>query len=335
MDIGKKTIIMERNRVQERNLSIFIAGSKNLKEERAKLKILANDISSEAYMQGINIKAFSFDNFIDNQDKYDKFIETNTDIFILIIKEHLGDKSKEEFIRAANSFKKKKCPEIIIFFHESVVNSDEIYGLMAEHLGTQYYAVDYSSIDDLIAKARKRIDWYIKKQIPSWQSNKGIIDKIKGWWNMRHNLLSIGGILEVLLFSILFVVFVRMLTGGNVQSIALVFIIDIVICVFLIIFMASLWAISLRKKWGLWSLLVSNFIELFFVCKMSTILHQWRGTGYKKPIYKIFDELGAYIMRCDGMYGYIIIMASVMAIQIVIFAILLSLKIDNSREFSN
>ena len=318
---------MEKSeRVQESNVSIFIAGSKELKEERAQLKILANDISSEAYMQGINIKAFSFDNFNDNQDKYDKFIETNTDIFILIIKKHLGDKSREEFIRAANSFNKKKRPEIIVFLHESVVNSDEIYSLMGEHLGTQYYAVDYSSTDDLVVKARKRIDWYIKKNTPPMQPTKGLFDITKEWLNMRHNLLSISILLEILVFLILFIVFARMLTGGNVQAIALVFIIDIAICFFLIISMASLWAISLRKKWGLWSLLVSNFIVLFLVCRMSTILHQWRGTGYTKPIYKIFDELGAYIMRCDGMYGYIIIIASVMAIQIIVFSILLSLK---------
>lgn len=158
------------------------------------------------------------------------------------------------------------------------------------------------------------------------QPTKGLFDITKEWLNMRHNLLSISILLEILVFLILFIVFARMLTGGNVQAIALVFIIDIAICFFLIISMASLWAISLRKKWGLWSLLVSNFIELFLVCRMSTILHQWRGTGYTKPIYKIFDELGAYIMRCDGMYGYIIIIASVMAIQIIVFSILLSLK---------
>ena len=58
--------------IKERNVSIFIAGSKELKEERAQLKILANDMSSEAYMQGINIKAFSYDHFNDNQDQYNK-----------------------------------------------------------------------------------------------------------------------------------------------------------------------------------------------------------------------------------------------------------------------
>lgn len=312
--------------IKERNVSIFIAGSKELKEERAQLKILANDMSSEAYMQGINIKAFSYDHFNDNQDQYNKFIENDANIFVLIIKNNLGDNSKEEFIMASNSFKKKKRPKIIVFLHESVANSDEIYSLMGEHLGTQYYAVDYSSTDDLIAKARKRIDWYVKRHMPSVKPTKGIIDKIKEWWDMRHNLLSIGVLLEMLIFSIFFIVFARMLTGGNVQSIALVFILDIVVCILIIVSIASLCAISFRKKWGIWSLLISNFIEVFLVCKMSTILHHWRGTGYTKPIYKIFDELGSYIMRCDGLYGYFIIITSVMAIQIVIFSILLSLK---------
>lgn len=303
-------------------VSVFIAGATELQKERAQLKILANDMSSEAYMQGINIKAFSYDNFNDNQDQYNKFIETNSDIFILIIKDRLGDNSKMEFIRATNSFKKKKCPEIIVFLHESVVNSDDIYILMAEHLGTQYYAVRYSSIEDLIAKARKRIDWYIKRQIPSVQSNKGIFDKIKEWWNLH----SLCFIMEIPLFIYLLYVFARMLQGGNVRSIALVLIIDSIVCGLLLVSIVSLIAISFRKKWGIWSLLISNFFEVFLVCKMSTILHQWRGTGYTKPIYKILDELGAYIIRCDGLYGYITIIASVMAIQIIIFSILLSLK---------
>lgn len=315
------------------DVSIFLAGAKELKEERAQLKILANDMSSDAYMQGLNVKAFSYDNFNDNQDQYNAFIENNADIFILIIKDGLGVKSKEEFEKAAKSFQSKKHPEIIVFLHETVSNSEEIYSLMEEHLGKQYYAVDYSSIDDLKAKARKRIDWYIKKQVPPVKQSGGLFEKIKAWWNMRHNLLSISIILETVLFLILFVVFVRLLTGGNVQSIALVFLVNSCVCVLLLVSMASIWwGISNGKKWGIWSLLGSNLIELFLVCKMSVILHQWRGTGYTKPIYKIFDELGAYIERCDGWSGYFIIIASVMAIQIVIWTILLSLKIDSLEK---
>lgn len=323
----------EKGKNKSNDVSIFLAGSKELKEERAHLKILANDMSSDAYMQGINVKAFSYDNFNDNQDLYNAFIENNADIFILIIKDGMGVKSKEEFEKAAKSFQSKKHPEIIVFMHETVSNSEEIYNIMEEYVGKQYYAVDYSSIDDLKAKARKRIDWYIKKQVPTMKPSGGLFEEIKAWWNMRHNLLSIGIILEMVLFLILFVVFVRLLTGGNVQSIAFVFLLNSCVCALLLVSMASIWwGISNRKRWGIWSLLVSNLIELFLVCKMSVILHQWRGIGYTKPIYKIFDELGAYIERCDGWSGYFIIIASVMAIQIAIWIILLSLKTDSPQK---
>lgn len=56
----------EKGKNKSNDVSIFLAGSKELKEERAHLKILANDMSSDAYMQGINVKAFSYDNFNDN-----------------------------------------------------------------------------------------------------------------------------------------------------------------------------------------------------------------------------------------------------------------------------
>ena len=104
-------IIKVKEQNKSNDVSIFLAGATTLEAEREQLKILANDMSSDAYMQGLNVKAFSYDNFNDNQDQYNVFIENNADIFILIIKDGLGIKPKEEFEKAAVSFQSKKHSE--------------------------------------------------------------------------------------------------------------------------------------------------------------------------------------------------------------------------------
>ena len=127
----------------KRNISIFIAGAtKETRNERECLKILANDLSSAKRAQGININAMSYKNFDDNQERYNEFIVNEADLVFIILKGGIGDKTKEEFLKAAEAWREKKRPEIIVFLDESTLDeksssAGEIRGLIEASLNQQ------------------------------------------------------------------------------------------------------------------------------------------------------------------------------------------------------
>lgn len=151
-----------------KDISIFIAGAtKETKDERECLKILANDLSYAKRADGIRINAMSYKNFNDNQERYNEFIENEADIVFIILKGGIGEKTKEEFVKAAESWREKKRPEVVVFleensFEENSYNAGEIRALM-EVLLKQQYPVRYSTLEELRSAAKTRIEWYIDK----------------------------------------------------------------------------------------------------------------------------------------------------------------------------
>ena len=84
---------------------------------------------------------------------------------VFVLDGRIGQYTEGEFFKAADSFNKTNRPEIIVFLHKySTLTIDiaRIQGLIAGRLGDKYY-VDYSNLDELKAKARERIERYIKK----------------------------------------------------------------------------------------------------------------------------------------------------------------------------
>lgn len=188
----------------ERKIRIFIAGAKELKQERNCIKVLANDLSSKYESRGIQIIAHSYEHFDDNQKSYNDYIEKEADIVIFILKGRIGARTEEEFLKATDSFRKENRPEIILFVHEYTneeLTSDigRIQGLIAGRLGDKYH-IDYSSLDDLRNKARERIERIIDKKEHSFQksgSNSPITHK-KTFassifsWGQKHKKLIFG-----------------------------------------------------------------------------------------------------------------------------------------------
>lgn len=147
-----------------KKIKIFVAGAKDLSKEREAIKLLANDLNSKYHDKNVMLIIHSYENFNDNQDEYNRFIENNADIVIFILDGRIGDKTEEEFLKAADSYDRNQRPEIIVFLHEfDNLTGDigRIQGLISAKLGNRYY-VDYSGIDDLKAKARERIVRYIE-----------------------------------------------------------------------------------------------------------------------------------------------------------------------------
>lgn len=151
-------------------LKIFIAGSKELKLERNCIKIIANDLSSLYSSRGIHITAHSYEHFDENQDSYNKFIVNDADIVIFILDGYIGAKTEEEFVTATKSLREENHPDVMVFMREydgKSLTADiaRIQGLIMGCLGNGKYHVDYSSLDDLKAKAKERIMRYVDKHL--------------------------------------------------------------------------------------------------------------------------------------------------------------------------
>ena len=203
-----------------KELKIFIAGAKDLNEERSCIKTLANDLSTST---GKHVIALSYEQFDDNQDSYDKYIEENADIVIFIIDKTLGSHTEDEFCLAANSYKKEKHPEVMVFLRkfkeeeitkEMAIERARITGLIKGKFDYNKYYVEYVKDDygkgqderlkDLKIQVEKRISRFISQ-------NKGQSDVRPSTKNKNKNknvysiLISItaiilGGILAWYLF---------------------------------------------------------------------------------------------------------------------------------------
>ena len=56
-----------------KNIKIFVAGSKELIQERNCIKILANDLNSVYNSLGIIVTIYSYEQFNDKQNEYHRF----------------------------------------------------------------------------------------------------------------------------------------------------------------------------------------------------------------------------------------------------------------------
>jgi len=146
-----------------KKIKIFIAGSKELMQERNQIKVLANDLNSKYSVKDILVIIHSYEHFDDKQDEYNRFIEQEADIVIFILDGRIGDKTEEEFLRATDALNKKHRPQVMVFLHdfkEITPDIARIQGLIKGRLGDRYY-IDYSSLAELKAKADDRITRYI------------------------------------------------------------------------------------------------------------------------------------------------------------------------------
>lgn len=146
-----------------KKIKIFIAGSKELMQERNQIKVLANDLNSKYSVKDTLVIIHSYEHFDDKQDEYNRFIEQEADIVIFILDGHIGDKTEEEFMKATDALNKKHRPQVMVFLHdfnEMTPDIARIQGLIKGRLGDRYY-IDYSDLSELKAKADDRITRYI------------------------------------------------------------------------------------------------------------------------------------------------------------------------------
>lgn len=157
-------------------LSIFVSGSKKLKEHRLRLKALVNNLNGEYRMKGypLTLNMFSYVNIGDNQADYDDFIENKSDIVIFIVEDGMGEKTKEEFLVASQAQKKKGSPKTLVFlkeFQQKPPEIEEVEHLISENSDSYY--IEYSNLEDLEFKVRERLIHEIEERVhPDGSSKK-------------------------------------------------------------------------------------------------------------------------------------------------------------------
>lgn len=129
-------------------LKIFIAGSKELTSQRALIRTVASNLSTDYDRKGknVNLAVYSFENFSMTFDKngqqnnYEKFISDKADLVIFIFEDKVGGVTLDEFEVAYKSYSKRKHPLICVFSKkepESCVSIDALRQRVT-NLG-QYY----------------------------------------------------------------------------------------------------------------------------------------------------------------------------------------------------
>lgn len=146
----------------KKTINIFVAGAKDLKNERNALKALAHDINIKLKKNVINTTTYY--NYKDNQEEYNKVIKRESDIVIILFKGEIGEYTEIELKTAAEAYKEKKKPEIFIFFNKDKAEASKIKkieSLLQKYLGDGSFYIEYRSTEELKTEARKRIVDYI------------------------------------------------------------------------------------------------------------------------------------------------------------------------------
>lgn len=198
-----------------KKIHIFVAGAKDLKQQRTALKALGNDINAEYDHSGndTTLSIRTYENFGENQDEYNKFIQEKADLIIFVLEGKIGPYTEKEFFVAYQQLKQEKHPQIMVFLKEFTDQTPDILyieGLLKGSIN-QFY-VSYKNNEDLIAKAKERI----KKFISQHQEKKSCKSFLKKYIKpIGAGMIGMFLIGCVILGQSLFKSPILLLTGGG------------------------------------------------------------------------------------------------------------------------
>lgn len=162
------------------NFKIFVAGPQSLNGRKDIFRIVSNKLSVEYALKGYDLAILTYasDDFISymekvgGQDKYDRFIVDESDLFICYFEEKItGDATIKELAIAYNTYLKKGHPRVSVFLkggEGKEARISELQRLIAKHIkleDSQYFQeYDESS---LFAKIRDVMEASIKEIGPA------------------------------------------------------------------------------------------------------------------------------------------------------------------------
>lgn len=146
-----------------KQVSIFVAGAKALVNERNALKALSHELNTKYNEDGVDVfvEMKTYEEFKDNQQVYNEYIVNVADIAVFVLDGCIGDRTKDELIKAVEAYKNKQLPEIIVFlkhYDEETSEIGQVLDLLETLFGQDYYYVEYSDMDDLKTQTRTRIE---------------------------------------------------------------------------------------------------------------------------------------------------------------------------------
>ncbi len=145
-------------------ITLFLASSSELKDDRTGFEIFINRKNKEFYKKNVFLELVIWEDFLDAvsktrlQDEYNKAI-SRCDIFLMLFFTKVGKYTEEEFEKAFQAFHSSNKPFIFTYFKDAPISTgdinDDIISLLQfkkklSDLG-HFYST-YKNIDELTAK---------------------------------------------------------------------------------------------------------------------------------------------------------------------------------------
>ena len=157
-----------------RTVKIFLASSSELKGDRQQFEIFINRKNKQYIKDHIFLELVLWEDFLDAmsqtrlQDEYNKAI-TDCDVFVSLFHSKVGQYTKEEFLKALETFKANGKPLIYTYFKELVTkvtranrkNFDSLFDFQDELSDKGHFYTEYADINDLKHQFGNQLDKFL------------------------------------------------------------------------------------------------------------------------------------------------------------------------------
>jgi hypothetical protein len=178
-------------------ISIFIAGAKDLADQRMKLKAMISDMNHRNAKMGVphSFDPSSYETFGNDQEKYNEHITNSADLVLFVLEGRIGKFTEDEYRLATRLKGKRGVPDVVVMlkaYDELTPDISYINGLMRN----DNYYITYKNDDDLILKAKSYLEEYVKIFRPR---RLGIMRrKLKVQTNFKRIVISVMTVLLLL-----------------------------------------------------------------------------------------------------------------------------------------
>lgn len=144
-------------------ISIFIAGAKDLADQRMKLKAMISDMNHRNAKMGVphSFDPSSYETFGNDQEKYNEHITKSADLVVFVLEGRIGKFTEDEYRLATRLKGQKGVPDVVVMlkaYDELTPDISYINGLMRN----DNYYITYKNDDDLILQTKNYLDEYVK-----------------------------------------------------------------------------------------------------------------------------------------------------------------------------
>lgn len=164
-----------------RTIKIFLASSSELKADREQFEIFINRKNKEYIKDGIFLELVIWEDFLDAmsqtrlQDEYNKAI-TDCNIFVSLFHSKVGQYTREEFLKALDTFKANGRPLIYTYFKDLEIkfsttdrkSINSLFDFQEELSNKGHFYTPYSNIEDLKYKFGEQLI----KLLPQWRQRE-------------------------------------------------------------------------------------------------------------------------------------------------------------------